>query len=80
MADAKAERERRKGKITKIAQHRHCQICSKAIPLDIELCSEACEEQFSALLRKRKGMLYFMYGMIAVLFVFLLIQLTAGMG
>lgn len=37
-----------------IQQHKHCLICDKAIPPDKRFCSERCEEQFNAKVKKNK--------------------------
>jgi predicted nucleic acid-binding Zn ribbon protein len=56
----------------KILQHKHCSICSKAIPVDEPFCSDECKEKWDAMMKKRKMMMYIMYGMIAVFIVLIL--------
>ncbi len=63
----KAPRHGKKG--GKLLQHRHCQVCSKAIPISEEYCSDECNIEFSKLVKKRKGLVYIMYGMIVVIIV-----------
>lgn len=59
--------------VEKITQHQHCHICGKAIPLGETLCSEECRQKYQSLLRRRKLMLYLMYGMlVAIIVVFVL--------
>lgn len=53
----------------KVSQHHHCYVCGKAIPLGETLCSEECKEKYHKMTRRRKVMLYFMYGMLAALIV-----------
>lgn len=53
----------------KVSQHTHCHICGKAIPLGETLCSEECRQKYQSLVKKRKLMMYFMYGMLAALIV-----------
>ena len=48
----------------KVAQHSHCQICGKAIPLSETLCSEECKQRFTQMLRRRKIIMYFMFASI----------------
>jgi predicted nucleic acid-binding Zn ribbon protein len=60
-------------KAGKLLQHRHCQVCSKAIPLSEEVCSEECRAEFDALVKKRRNFLYIFYAMIAVFIIFLLL-------
>jgi predicted nucleic acid-binding Zn ribbon protein len=57
---------------TKLLQHRHCQVCSKAIPLSEEFCSEECNTEFDKMVKKRRNFLYLFYGMV-VLFIILMI-------
>jgi predicted nucleic acid-binding Zn ribbon protein len=60
------------GKAGKLLQHRHCQVCSKAIPMSEEFCSEGCKAEFEAMVKKRKNYIYIIYGtmilIIAVMF------------
>ncbi len=47
----------------KLVQHKHCRICSKAVPLDEEVCSEECQaklEQFMKANKKKNIMVLFM--------------------
>ena len=52
-----------------VPQHTHCHVCMKAIPLGEALCSEECRQKYRSMLRRRKLMLYFMYGMLVALLV-----------
>jgi len=60
----------------KIAQHTHCQICGKAIPITETFCSEECKQKYQALMKKRKWYLYIMYG--AIFFVMIIFILQTG--
>ena len=53
----------------KVAQHAHCNICGKAIPLDEAQCSEDCKQKFQTMIRKRKMLVYLMYGLIFVILI-----------
>lgn len=59
----------------KILQHKHCRICGKAIPVDETFCSDECREKWNAMVKKRKMMMYIMYGMI---FIFIFLILFSG--
>ena len=40
----------------KLVQHKHCRICSKAVPIDEDVCSEECQgklEQFQKANKKK---------------------------
>jgi len=58
----------------KIPQHYHCQICGKPIPLGETLCSEDCKQKYQALVRRRRIMLYFMYGILGALVIAILLS------
>jgi predicted nucleic acid-binding Zn ribbon protein len=62
-------------KAGKLLQHRHCQVCSKAIPISEEFCSEECSTEFDAMVKKRKNFLYLFYAMIVVFIVVMLLGL-----
>ncbi|MEA2055821.1 MAG: DUF2116 family Zn-ribbon domain-containing protein [Candidatus Thermoplasmatota archaeon] len=53
----------------KIPQHAHCQVCGKAVPVSETLCSEECKQKYEALVKKRKMMVYLMYGLIGAVLV-----------
>ena len=53
-------------KVQRIAQHKHCIVCSKAILPEDKFCSSECETQFIRMTKRRKYMVYAMYGMIIV--------------
>ena len=52
-----------------VGPHAHCQMCGKSIPVGETLCSEDCKQKYQGLLKRRKLMLYFMYGMLAALII-----------
>lgn len=52
-----------------VPQHAHCHMCGKSIPFGETLCSEECKQRYQRLLKRRKIMVYLMYGIIAALIV-----------
>lgn len=58
---------------TKVAQHRHCAVCGKAIPESEEVCSEACREDRDARQRKQRLLTYVMYGIMAATVLLILV-------
>jgi predicted nucleic acid-binding Zn ribbon protein len=56
-----------------VPQHNHCQICGKTIPVSETLCSEACKERYKAMVKRRKILVYAMYGIIAMILVIMLL-------
>lgn len=64
---------KKRGPAGKLLQHRHCQVCSKAIPIKEEYCSEECKVEFEALVKKRRSYVYIMYGMIVLIIVVMIL-------
>lgn len=60
----------------KVGQHTHCQICGKAIAVTETLCSEECKQRYQGMLKKRKYLLYLMYGLMGVFIIMLLVQIS----
>ncbi|UCH72464.1 MAG: DUF2116 family Zn-ribbon domain-containing protein [Thermoplasmatales archaeon] len=57
----------------KVAQHAHCHICGKVVPITETLCSEECKQKYQAIAKKRKMLVYLMYAlMIFILAMFAL--------
>ncbi len=56
-----------------IPQHAHCHMCGKSIAFGETLCSEDCKQKYHTLLKRRKIILYLMYGMLAALIVIIAI-------
>jgi predicted nucleic acid-binding Zn ribbon protein len=52
-----------------IPQHAHCHMCGKSIPVGETLCSEDCKQRYRTILKRRKLIVYLMYGMLAALIV-----------
>jgi len=61
--------------VEKVAQHSHCQICGKAIPISETLCSDECKQKYAGMIKKRKILMYIMYALIfVILIMFVLAQ------
>ena len=56
-----------------IPQHVHCLMCGKSIPFGETLCSEECKQKYQTLLKRRKIIIYLMYGMIAAIIVIVVV-------
>jgi predicted nucleic acid-binding Zn ribbon protein len=54
-----------------VPQHSHCQMCGKAIPVTETLCSDDCRQKYYSLVRKRKILVYLMYGLIFAIIIIL---------
>ncbi|HDM66962.1 MAG TPA: DUF2116 family Zn-ribbon domain-containing protein [Thermoplasmatales archaeon] len=57
-----------------IPPHTHCQVCGKAIPPDETFCSKECEKRFQSMVKKRKMLVYIMYGLIIVIMALFLLS------
>jgi len=62
--------------VEKVAQHTHCHICGKTIPITEMLCSEECKQRYQGMQKKRKMLSYIMYALIA--FVIIMILVSGG--
>ncbi|HDI23656.1 MAG TPA: DUF2116 family Zn-ribbon domain-containing protein [Thermoplasmatales archaeon] len=51
-----------------IPEHRHCQMCGKAIPQNEIFCSQECKEKFEKFVRRRRILLLIMYAIIMAIF------------
>jgi len=55
--------------------HSHCSICGKAMPTDKQFCSQGCRDNYHGSQKKQKKksriQMIFMFGMMAVVFVFM---------
>lgn len=61
--------------VERLAQHRHCRSCDKAIPYKDEFCDEKCETDWKAKMRKKKNQLTYFY-IVMVIIMILAIALT----
>ena len=60
--------------VEKVAQHSHCQICGKAIPLTETLCSDECKQKYAGMVKKRKMLMYIMYALIGVILIMFILS------
>ena len=65
-------------KAGKLLQHRHCQVCYKAIPLREEFCSDTCIGEYNKIMKKRKNTLYLFYAMIIVFMFLFVLMMVSG--
>jgi len=59
-----------------IPNHAHCWICGKAIQPDEKTCSKECQTKVDLQQKKRKQLMWVMYGAMGLFFIMLLLQLT----
>ena len=60
--------------VEKVAQHSHCQICGKAIPISETLCSDECKQKYAGMVKKRKMLMYIMYALIGVILIMFILS------
>jgi predicted nucleic acid-binding Zn ribbon protein len=60
--------------VERVAQHTHCQICGKTIPISETLCSDECKQKYHSMIKKRKMLIYIMYALIFVIIGMVLIS------
>jgi predicted nucleic acid-binding Zn ribbon protein len=54
--------------VERIAQHRHCKECDRAIPYGSKYCDEKCEAAWKQKMQaKRRQLIYFYMAMVAIL-------------
>ena len=54
-----------------IPQHKHCQVCGKAIRSKEEMCSDECKAQWDSTLKKKRYTMWAWMGFGAVIIVLL---------
>ena len=60
--------------IDRIVQHKHCITCGRAVPTDLQYCSDKCETEFQNLQSRKQKVLYVTYGLM-IFFVIVLIMM-----
>jgi predicted nucleic acid-binding Zn ribbon protein len=56
-----------------VSQHSHCQVCGKTIPVTETLCSQECKDKYQTMIKRRRLMVYIMYGLIGVILIVMLL-------
>ncbi|MEA3558059.1 MAG: DUF2116 family Zn-ribbon domain-containing protein [Candidatus Thermoplasmatota archaeon] len=65
--------------VSEIPPHKHCFNCGKSIPLDREVCSDRCQEEWDRMLKKKKMLTYLPYiGAVLLIVLYLLIMSNGG--
>jgi len=55
--------------VERVAQHRHCKECDKAIPYKDEFCDDKCETAWKTRLRTKKRQLTYFYMLLVAIMV-----------
>ncbi|MCI4370674.1 MAG: DUF2116 family Zn-ribbon domain-containing protein [Thermoplasmata archaeon] len=59
-----------------VDDHRHCKVCGKPCDLDSETCSKACRRTLDGRRQAKTNYTYLMYAAIAILALFVVLQLV----
>ncbi len=55
--------------VEKVAQHRHCKECDKAIPYKDEFCDDKCRTDHKGTIQKKKRQLTYFYVIMVVIMI-----------
>jgi predicted nucleic acid-binding Zn ribbon protein len=65
--------------VERIAQHRHCKECDKAIPYKDKYCDETCEAAWKKKMgTKKRQLTYFYLAMVAILVMAIVLGLVGS--
>ena len=65
--------------VDRIAQHRHCKECDKAIPYGDKFCDEKCESSWKDKMQsKKRQLIYFYMAMVAILIIAIVLGVMGG--
>ena len=65
--------------VEKLAQHRHCKSCDKAIPYKDEFCDDKCEATWKTkMATKRRQLLYFYAAMVIIMVLAIVLGVMGG--
>lgn len=62
----------------KLVQHKHCPICSKAMSVGKETCSDECADEWERKQKSRRNTLLWFYGGMLILIILLGLQFTGA--
>jgi len=64
--------------VEKVLQHKHCQICGRAITVDDTFCSAECENRYNHYVKKQKRSNYLMMGLLGAMIVIAVVFMILG--
>jgi len=64
--------------VEKVAQHKHCRHCERAIPPKDEFCGEECETEWKTSMKKKKSQLTYFYAIMVILMILAMFMLMMG--
>ncbi len=64
--------------VERVAQHRHCQNCDKAIPYKDRFCDEKCETEHQTKVQAKKRQLIYFYGLMVAIFILAMVLVFMG--
>jgi predicted nucleic acid-binding Zn ribbon protein len=64
--------------VERVAQHRHCRNCEKAIQYKDEFCDEKCETEWKTKMGAKKKQLIYFYGLMVAIMIIAILFLYMG--
>lgn len=64
--------------VDRIAQHRHCQNCDKAVPYKDKFCDDKCEGEYKAKMQTKRRQLVYFYGLMVAIFILAMVLVFLG--
>ncbi len=64
--------------VEKVLQHKHCQVCGRAIPVDEIFCSVECDNKYKGYMKKQRRSNYLMLGALAAMVAIMVIFMFIG--
>ena len=56
----------------KLLQHKHCQICGRAVPLGEDYCGDECKKKMEDVVKRKRFWMYIFYALMAAFIVLLM--------
>lgn len=62
----------------RMAPHKHCVVCGRAVPLDKEVCSQECQDKYQSYEKKKGRKNYVQLGFLVVMMVVMMVIFGGG--
>jgi len=62
----------------KLPQHKHCQVCGRAIKSKLTMCSDECKADWDRTVKKKQYTLYAYFGFALIIVVFIMLSMGGG--
>lgn len=64
--------------VERVAQHRHCKNCDKAVPYKDEYCDEKCQSEHKTNMQSKKKQLTYFYAIMVIIMVIAITLMFLG--